>query len=39
MTLESDVKFGEELTCSFTTDMKNLTIYDPSTRKAQKVLL
>ena len=39
MTLESDAKFGEELTCSFTTDMRNLTIYYTSTRKAQKILL
>ena len=39
MTLISDAKFGEELTCSFKIDMRNLTLFDPSTRKSQKIIL
>ena len=35
MTLKSDTKFGEELTCCFKTDMRNLTNFDLSTRKCQ----
>ena len=31
MTLKSDTKFGEELTCRFKIDMGNLTNFDPST--------
>ena len=30
MTLKCDAKFGEELTCCFKTDMRNLTNFDPS---------
>ena len=36
MTLKSDAKFGEELTCDFKIDMKNLTNFDPNTQKSQK---
>ena len=39
MTLISDANFGEELTCSFKIDMRNLTLFDPSTRKSQKIIL
>ena len=39
MTLKSDAKFGEESTCRFKTDMKNLTNFDLSTQKSQKVSL
>ena len=39
MTLKSDAKFGEELTCDFKIDMKNLTNFDPSTQKSQKFSL
>ena len=38
MTIKNDAKFGEELTC-FKTDMRNLTNFDPSTRKFQKYAL
>ena len=31
MTMKNDAKPGEELTCSFKTDMRNLTNFDPST--------
>ena len=37
MKLKRDTKFGEELTCHFKTDMKNLTNFDLSTRKSQKM--
>ena len=36
MTLESDAKFEEELTCLFKTDMRNLTNFDPRTQKSRK---
>ena len=36
MTMKNDAKFGEELTCHFKTDMKNLINFDPSTWKSQK---
>ena len=39
MTLNNDAKFGEELTCRFKIDMRNLTNFDPSTRKSQKFAL
>ena len=39
MTLKSDEKFGEEPTCCFKTDMRNLTNFDPSTQKSHKVSL
>ena len=36
MTMMNDAKFGEKLTCRFETGMRNLTNFDPSTRKFQK---
>ena len=39
MTLKSDTKYGEELTCRFKIDMRNLSNFDPSTRKAYKFSL
>ena len=39
MTLKSDTKFGEELTCRFKVDMGNLMNFDPSTSKSQKFSL
>ena len=39
MTLKNDTKFEEELTCQFKIDMRNLTNFDPSTRKSQKFAL
>ena len=38
MTMKNDAKLGEELTCQFKIDMRNLTNYDPSTRKSKKIL-
>ena len=35
-TEEGYTKFGEELTCCFKIVVKNLTNFDPSTRKSQK---
>ena len=35
MTMKNDAKFKEELTYHFKIDMKNLTNFDPSTRKSQ----
>ena len=37
MTLKSDTKFGKESTCRFKIDMRNLTNFDLSTRKSQKI--
>ena len=39
MSMKSDGKVEMELTCQFKTDMKNLTKFDPSTRKFQKSAL
>ena len=39
MTMKNDAKFEEELTCQFKIDMRNLTNFDPSTRKSQKCAL
>ena len=39
MTINNDSKFEEELTCQFKIDMANLTNFDPSTQKSQKVAL
>ena len=39
MTMKNDAKFEEESTCQFKIDMKNLTNFDPSTRKSQKLAL
>ena len=33
MTMKNDAKFEEESTCQFKIDMRNLTNFDPSTRK------
>ena len=38
MTLKNDAKIEEELTCQFKID-RNLTNFDPSTRKSQKFAL
>ena len=37
--LKRDTKFGEESTCRFKIDIRNLTNFDPSTRKSQKFSL
>ena len=39
MTMMNNAKFEEELTCRFKTDIRNLTNFDPSTRKSQKFAL
>ena len=39
MTMKSDGKFEEELTCQFKINMRNLTNIDPSTQKSQKFAL
>ena len=39
MTMKSDTKIGEELTCRFKVDMRNLTNFHPSTRKSKKFVL
>ena len=39
MTLKSDTKFGEESTCCFKIDIRNLTNFDLSTWKFQKFSL
>ena len=39
MAMTNDAKFEEELTCQFKIDMRNLTNFDPSTRKSQKFAL
>ena len=39
MTMKNDTKFEQELTCQFKIDMRNLTFFDPSTRKSQKFAL
>ena len=38
-TLKNAAKFEEESTCQFKIDMRNLTNFDPSTRKSQKFTL
>ena len=37
MTMKNDVKLEEKLTCRFKIDMRNLTNFDPSTRKSQNL--
>ena len=37
ITMKNDTMFEEELTCHFKVDMRNLTNFDPSTLKAQKI--
>ena len=39
MPMKSNTKVEEEWTCLFKIDMKNLTNFDPSTRKSQKFTL
>ena len=39
MTMKSDANFEEELICQFKIDIRNLTNFDPSTRKSQKCAL
>ena len=39
MTMKNDAKIEEELTCQFKIDMRNLTNFEPSTRKSQKFVL
>ena len=39
MTMKNDVKFGEELTCHFKTDIRNLMNFDSSTQKSKKFAL
>ena len=36
MEMKNEAKFEEESTCQFKIDMRNLTNFDPSTRKSQK---
>ena len=36
MKLKRDTKFGEESTCSFKIGIRNLTKFDPSTKKSKK---
>ena len=36
MTLKSDAKFKEKLTCGFKYDMKNLVNFHPTTQKSKK---
>ena len=39
MTMKNDAKFETELPCHFKIDMRNLTNFDPSTKKSQKFAL
>ena len=39
MKMTNDVKFEKKLTSQFKTDMRNLTNFDPSTRKSHKFAL
>ena len=39
LTMKNDAKFEEELTCQFKIHMSNLTNFDTSTRKSQKIAL
>ena len=36
MTMKNDARFEEELACQFKIGMRNLTNFDPSTRKFKK---
>ena len=36
MKMKNDTKIEEELTCHFKIDMRNLTNFDPTTRKSKK---
>ena len=37
MKLKRDTKFGEESTCRFKIGIRNLTKFDPSAQKSQKL--
>ena len=39
MAMKNDAKFEEELTYQFKIDMRNMTNFDPNTRKSQKYAL
>ena len=39
ITMKNDAKFEEEWTCQFKINIRNLTNFDPSTRKSQKIAL
>ena len=39
VTMKSDAKFEEQLTCRSKIDMRNLMNFDPSTQKSQKFTL
>ena len=39
LAMRNDGKFEEELTCQFKIDMKNLTNFNPITRKSQNFVL
>ena len=39
MTMKNNAKFAEKFTCQFKIDMRNLTNFDPSTRKSHKFAL
>ena len=39
MTMKNHARFEEELTCQFKIDMRNLTNFDGSTQKSQKLAL
>ena len=39
MKLKRDAKFGEELTCRFKIDIRNLTNFDPSPQKSKRFSL
>ena len=39
MKLKNDAKFEEESTCRFKIDLRNLTNFDPTTRKSKKFTL
>ena len=39
MKMNKDEKFGEEWTCCFKIDIKNLTNFDPRTQKSKKYSL
>ena len=39
MTMKNDIKFEEELTCQFKTEIRNFMNFDPSTQKSQKFAL
>ena len=39
MTMKNGKKFEEELNCQFKVDMRNVTNFDPNTRKSPKFVL